>query len=125
MASLKFYLDTRRLKADGSALLKISVTHSRAVRYISLGFSLKPSLWDSKRGRITEAHPSHLRLNNALSRIMLHAEDAFISVVSSGARYDLADLYEARTRRAEDTSHRFHRFRPLTLASEISCLLER
>ena len=60
MANLKLYLDGRRLKADGTALLKISLSHLRQVRYVSLGLSLKPCMWDSERCRVTDKHPSHL-----------------------------------------------------------------
>lgn len=98
MANLKLYLDCRRLKADGSALLKISVSHLRQVRYVSLGLSLKPALWDADLCRVTDKHPSHLRLNNAIARLKLRAEDAFLSVVSSGSRYSLADIHEAVAR---------------------------
>ncbi len=95
MASLKLYLDGRRLKSDGTALLKISVSHLRQVRYVSLGLSLKPGVWDSEHCRVTDKHPSHLRLNNAIARLKLRAEDAFLSVVSSGARYTLAEIHDA------------------------------
>lgn len=98
MANLKLYLDARRLKMDGSALLKISVSHLRQVRYVSLGLSIKPSLWDSERCRVTDKHPSHLRLNNAIARLKLRAEDAFLSVVSSGSRYTLDEVHEAVAR---------------------------
>lgn len=98
MANLKLYLDGRRLKADGTALLKISVSHLRQVRYVSLGLSLKPGVWDSEHCRVTEKHPSHLRLNNAIARLKLRAEDAFLSVVASGSRYTLAEIHEAVAR---------------------------
>jgi len=98
MANLKLYLDARRLKMDGSALLKISVSHLRQVRYVSLGLSIKPSLWDSERCRVTDKHPSHLRLNNAIARLKLRAEDAFLSVVSSGSHYTLDEVHEAVAR---------------------------
>ncbi len=98
MANLKLYLDGRRLKADGTALLKISLSHLRQVRYVSLGLSLKPCMWDSERCRVTDKHPSHLRLNNAIARLKLRAEDAFLSVVASGSRYTLAEIHEAVTR---------------------------
>ena len=95
---LKLYLDGRRLKADGTALLKISVSHLRQVRYVSLGLSLNPDLWDAERCRITDKHPSHLRLNNAITRLKLRAEDALLSVISSGSSYTLADIHEAVSR---------------------------
>ena len=98
MANLKLYLDGRRLKADGTALLKISVSHQRQVRYVSLGLSLKPCMWDSEHCRVTDKHPSHLRLNNAIARLKLRAEDAFLSVVAGGTRYTLAEIHEAVSR---------------------------
>lgn len=98
MANLKLYLDGRRLKSDGTALLKISVSHLRKVRYVSLGLSLRPAMWDAERCRVTDRHPSHLRLNNAISRLKLRAEDAFLSVVSSGSRYTLDEIHEAVAR---------------------------
>ena len=98
MANIKLYLDVRRLKADGTALLKISVSHLRRVRYVSLGLSLMPCMWDSERCRVTDKHPSHLRLNNAIARLKLRAEDAFLSVVASGSRYTLAEIHEAVAR---------------------------
>lgn len=98
MAKLKLYLDARRLKSDGTALLKISVSHLRQVRYVSLGLSLKPDEWDAERSRVTASHPSHLRLNNVIARLKLRAEDAFLSALSSGSCHTLQEMQEAVSR---------------------------
>lgn len=95
MANLKLYLDSRRLKTDGTALLKISVSHLRQVRYVSLGLSIRPEMWDSERDRVSDKHPSRLRLNNAIARMILRAEDAYLSVVSSGVAFGLPELHRA------------------------------
>ena len=55
-------------------------------------------MWDSEHCRVTDKHPSHLRLNNAIARLKLRAEDAFLSVVASGSRYTLAEIHEAVAR---------------------------
>lgn len=95
MANLKIYLDGRRLKADGTAPLKIFISHMRQVRYVSLGISLNPCMWDAERCMVTDEHPSHLRLNNTIARFKLRAEDAMLSVVGREGGYTLADLHEA------------------------------
>lgn len=48
MITTKLYLDTRRLKDDGTAPLKLSVTNNRKTTYINLGINLRPIHWDSK-----------------------------------------------------------------------------
>ena len=53
MITTKLYLDTRRLKDDGTAPLKLSVTNNRKVTYINLGINLKPTHWNSKSLQVT------------------------------------------------------------------------
>lgn len=53
MITTKLYLDTRRLKDDGTAPLKLSVTNNRKVTYINLGINVKPTNWDSKTLQVT------------------------------------------------------------------------
>ena len=48
MITTKLYLDTRRLKDDGTAPLKLSVTNNRKTTYINLGINLRPIHWDDK-----------------------------------------------------------------------------
>lgn len=55
MITTKLYLDTRRLKDDGTAPLKLSVTNNRKVTYINLGINVKPTNWDSKTLQVTGA----------------------------------------------------------------------
>ncbi len=52
IATTKLYLDTRRLRSDGTAALKIGICWRGNVRYVNLGVSLPPAHWDDKTGRV-------------------------------------------------------------------------
>ena len=97
MATIKFYLDGRRPRKDGTCLLKLSVSHQRQVRYVSLGIYLPPGCWDAARGVVLSSHPGHARLNNAISRLRLRAEDALLSLLSSDNGLDLPSAINAIT----------------------------
>lgn len=78
MATVNLYLDRRRAKSDGSHLLKLSVTHQRAVRYISLGIYLSQEQWDGSA--VISSHPLHRKLNLRISRSLLEAEEAVLDL---------------------------------------------
>lgn len=97
MANIRLYLDGRRPRKDGTCLLKLSVSHQRQVRYVSLGIYLLPSCWDAGQGVVLRSHPAHARLNNAISRLRLRAEDALLSLLSSSKGLDLTSAIKAIT----------------------------
>lgn len=86
MANVKFYLDVRRSKADGTSLLKIAVFHKRQTRYVSLPLSLLPEQWDASVCRVTTKHRQHRSLNCWLGRCLLDAGDAVFALDTSGRR---------------------------------------
>ena len=66
MVSTKFYLDTRRTKAGSVSPLKIAITQSRKVAYITLDVRLTSSQWDSVKEKILN-HPDAFILNTYIN----------------------------------------------------------
>lgn len=80
MASLKYYLDTRRLLQNGQAPLKIAVRNKSLTAYIPTLYSIPPSCWDGSkvvRGKDVD--------------LMLYAPKTFNEILKGDlARYEVA-----------------------------------
>ena len=79
MATLKFFLDTRAIKPESSAPLKIQLTHNRQVSFIALNIKLRPDQWDAVSLSVKN-HPqknNFLELHN-ISRKYFHLFDTIL-----------------------------------------------
>lgn len=79
MANVSIYLDTRRMKSDGTCLLKMAVRAKKLARYISLDIYLSPDQWDDETKSVKENHPMQTKLNLAISRKLHLAESVMIN----------------------------------------------
>lgn len=86
MATIRYYLDVRRHRADGASALKIAVTSGGKRGYVPTGISLRPEQWDDAGRRVTAKHRLHRTLNSALTRWMLLATDAVLRLEIEGIR---------------------------------------
>lgn len=92
MATTKLYLDTRRLRADGTCPLTLGITHRGKTARYNLGITLLPSQWDARTGRVLN-HPSKASLNaviagrkNSIDNLLLRmADDGELSGLSAVA----------------------------------------
>ncbi|MDW3192248.1 MAG: site-specific integrase [Cytophagales bacterium] len=67
--TLKFVLDTRRAKDNGTYPLRLRIMHNRVNSHISLGYSLSEKEWDGKNERLRSSSKSYgnvSRFNNDL-----------------------------------------------------------
>ncbi len=94
MATIKFYFDTRRAKADGTFPLSFKIRHGGKTRTVATGISLRAAHWDASRDRVTRCHPSHRDMNARLSHMLVLAEDALYTV-DSWKRATVNDYAEA------------------------------
>ena len=76
MATIKFYFDTRRAKADGTFPLAFKIRHDKKARTVALGISLLPEHWDAEQDRVTRRHPKSRDMNARLSHMLVLDEDA-------------------------------------------------
>ena len=83
MITTKLYLDTRAVKSDEPAPLKVAITKKRQAAYISLGVKLTKEQWDAKKQRIIEA-PNKLRLENYIKNKMMEIENAIMELQTKG-----------------------------------------
>lgn len=83
MITTKLYLDTRAIKDDDPAPLKVAITKKRQAAYISLGIKLTKKQWDSKKQRIIDA-PNKLRLENYIKNKMMEIENAIMDLQTKG-----------------------------------------
>lgn len=79
MASVKFYLDTRRLKADGTAPLKLTVSHANSTKHLPLDLSIDPAHWDTHTRTLAPTHPHFARLDLNLRRIRIAVDELLLS----------------------------------------------
>ena len=76
-------MDTRAVKSDEPAPLKVAITKKRQAAYISLGVKLTKEQWDAKKQRIIEA-PNKLRLENYIKNKMMEIENAIMELQTKG-----------------------------------------
>lgn len=83
MAKLKLYLDTRSLRPDGKAQVKIAVNHKGSSSYIPLGIYADPESWDAHSGKITRGG-NRAALNARIGRRMSETETALLELTEQG-----------------------------------------
>lgn len=83
MATPKFYLDTRSVKADGTYPLKIAITRKGKTALYSVGIFLTPKQWDKKGARIVN-HPNKQYLNGYIARRRIDIESFILQLKESG-----------------------------------------
>ena len=83
MITTKLYLDTRAIKDDDPAPLKVAITKKRQAAYISLGIKLTKKQWDAKKQRIIDA-PNKLRLENYIKNKMMEIQNAIMDLQTKG-----------------------------------------
>ncbi len=67
-----------KIKKNGEAPLYMRIIKNRKPKYISLGFSIRPELWDEKRQVVKRGHPNSARLNSLLCHKITEARDILI-----------------------------------------------
>ena len=83
MITTKIYLDTRAVKSNEPAPLKVAITKKRQAAYISLGVKLKKEQWDAKKQKIIDA-PNKFRLENYIKNKLLEIENAIMELQTKG-----------------------------------------
>lgn len=76
MVTTKFYLDCRRLRADGTAPLKIAVQVNRVVRYVATGVCVAPDEWDAADARVRSTNRMYRSLNARIGSVEFSVEAA-------------------------------------------------
>ena len=89
MATLKFFLDTRAVKPESPAPLKIQLTHNRQVTFIALNIKLRPDQWDSVSLSVKN-HPQKKHLNDSIRLKMSMAEVSLHDALCAGKRPDIS-----------------------------------
>ena len=83
MATTKFYLDTRAVKGDNYAPLKVVITKHGHASYISLDVKLLPSQWDEKKQRVTNIENQNKK-NNYIYNRKVQIDNAIMELSSHG-----------------------------------------
>lgn len=83
MAKLKPYLDTRTLRSDGKAQVKIAVNHKGSSSYIPLGIYVEPDNWDTYTGKITKGG-NRAVMNATIGRRISEMETALLELTQQG-----------------------------------------
>jgi len=67
MIKLRFTLDQRRRKKDGTFPLVLRVYYERRFLTLKTGICILAKDWDEQKGRLRKSHPEHFTANNRLS----------------------------------------------------------
>lgn len=99
MATTKFYLDRRTVRADGTCPLKIVITQYGKTALYPCGLYFCPEQWDNNAGMVLE-HPQKRYLNNYITRMRADVEKFILQLMDSGAiagmtAQDIKKLYVA------------------------------
>ncbi|MFI3285942.1 MAG: Arm DNA-binding domain-containing protein [Rikenellaceae bacterium] len=74
MATTKMYLDCRASRIDGSAPIKINISHNNTSALISIDTYIMPSQWDRISGKVV-SHPNKQFLNNHIIRRKIEVDN--------------------------------------------------
>lgn len=88
MATVKLYLDTRRIKKDGSFPLKLNI-HNRGTFILSTGYSVIPERWTGME--FTRQEPNYKTKNAALRKIVNDIENLFFRLEMDGKLKAMTD----------------------------------
>ena len=77
MKNVKLYLDTRRVDARGTAVVKIRLIKNRAAAYISTDIRVTPEQWDSEQGLVVK-HPRAKNLSIFLANELMQVEEILL-----------------------------------------------
>ena len=83
MATINFYLDTRKQKQDGTYPIRAAINHKGATAYLSLNLSVALDQWDKKKRRIV-GHYNKEYLNRFLLQKYAELTNAILSLQEEG-----------------------------------------
>lgn len=97
MIGYKLYLDTRRLKNNGMAPLRLALYEDGRTRYINLKLDLPPHYWDARGQCVSQADRRGRALAAAVGRLFDICEDAVLRGIGRGLSLDevYTDVYTA------------------------------
>ncbi|MFV0587153.1 phage integrase SAM-like domain-containing protein [Bacteroides reticulotermitis] len=88
MATIKFYLDTRRSKKDGSYPLKLNI-YNKGTFFLSSGYSVIPAHWSGSE--FTNKEPNYRTKNAALRKMFSDMENAVFRLEMDGKLKETSD----------------------------------
>lgn len=81
--TIKPLLDTRSIRRDGTAAIRLIITYNNTSTSISLGVSVSPEQWDCTRKEVTK-HPQKASINAMIRRNQAKYECEAMKIVTSG-----------------------------------------
>jgi integrase/recombinase XerD len=92
MATTKAFLDTRRVRQDGTYPIKIRVAKDRKAFLHSLNVFLKANDWDDELRRVKYSHPEAKQLNQTIIQEELRIQRLIYDLQLQHAGYSIADI---------------------------------
>lgn len=83
MATTRFFLDTRNIKAGSPATLRVAIAHQCKTAYIKLEVRLQATQWDAKKCKVIN-HPDQARLNVYISGVMQQVNKFILTLADDG-----------------------------------------
>ena len=88
MASLKLYLDTRSVNANGESPLKIAISHKGKTSLLNLSIKIRREAFDAENGILIGKE--NKRLNSIIQGRMTDARRALMSIMEDGSEQSLS-----------------------------------
>ena len=79
MATTKLYLDNRRLKDDGTAPIKITISHNRKATHLPTGICVRPEHWDNRSLQVVGITTKH-QLNRQIASIKYEVDSIIMDI---------------------------------------------
>lgn len=91
MAKFKIQPDTRRLRKDGTAPIKIVLSQGDDRRYISLDIAIPPASWDAAREHVSPKEKQYRLFNLRIDKARADAEAALLMLPPYSSLNDAVD----------------------------------
>lgn len=101
MASISIVARAARKRKDGTAPVRLRISHEGARRFIRLEVDVTLSQWDAARERVRRSHPGAYEVNAYLQRVRSEAEAARAAVAGRGLALTAERLARATRERLD------------------------
>ena len=98
MPKTSVVLRISKVDSQGEAPIWIRIADRNATRFASLGWRVKPALWDKKAQRVRDRHPNAARINQQITKKLNELQGAILDAEREGDTADPGSLKSVVTK---------------------------
>ncbi|PKP20806.1 MAG: hypothetical protein CVU05_08230 [Bacteroidetes bacterium HGW-Bacteroidetes-21] len=92
MSTIKVLLYTSKVMKNGEHPIMLRVTQNRKSKYVSIGYSCRPELWDTENNSPSKKHPNKKLLDIVIKQKCIDTEKLLLSLDEKKKHYSLEDV---------------------------------